>query len=106
MLACVNENTKLPDDKKCPAFALLVRTRPAQASLSISSDNSPTSYNICDCHKSKHKHKQITREALLVIRGSKSVMDWSINLNEAATPYTYMQGGFAGAKAEEVSGFG
>ena len=46
---------------------------------------------------------QPAKEALLVIRGSKSVTDWSINLHEAPLPFTYRQGPEG---ATPVVGFG
>lgn len=64
LLMALHETAKLPDGRKCPAFAVLSRCR------STPSGN-------------------IKREALVVIRGSQSTMDWSINLQEAMTPYKY-----------------
>lgn len=61
VLACINETTKLPNGVKCPAFALLAR------------------YDV-----SKGQ-----REAILAIRGSHSTMDWSINLDENACPFSF-----------------
>ena len=68
---CINETTKLPDDKRCPAFALAVRNEP--------SEGDGTQSNV--------------KEAVLVIRGTKSSMDWTINLDEEALAYTYIAGG-------------
>jgi hypothetical protein len=73
VIACVNETTKLKNDRKCPAYALLAR---CQGSV---------------------------KEAVVVIRGSKSVMDWSINLNEEPRGFTYYKG--AGL-ANPVTGLG
>jgi hypothetical protein len=73
VIACVNETTKLKNDRKCPSFALLAR---CQGDV---------------------------KEAVLVVRGSKSVMDWSINLNEDPTEFTYYKGAGIG---EPVLGVG
>eukprot|EP01035_Chromulina_nebulosa_P038833 gene38833-52454_t len=60
LLMCVNEATRLPNEQKCPAFAVVVRHR-----------------------------KEYGREVMLVIRGSKSTMDWAINFDEAVTDFQY-----------------
>lgn len=70
VLMCVNETTKLPDGTKCPAFALLVRTRKARTGKQDSAQKK-------------------RREALLIIRGSASTLDWSINLEESMIHYAY-----------------
>lgn len=59
LLLCVNDSTKLINGAKCPAFAVVARCL--------------------------HGNK----EAMLLIRGSHSTMDWSINFEEAMTSYSY-----------------
>ncbi len=59
LLMNINDTTKLPDGKKCPAFAIVARTRRDPVTKAI-----------------------IAKEAMLVIRGSQSTMDWSINFEE------------------------
>jgi hypothetical protein len=67
VLFCMNETTKLPDGSKCPAFALVARTNGIGGLTN-------------------------GKEALLVIRGSVSIMDWGINLKENPMSYTYYGG--------------
>lgn len=88
VIACVNETTKLPDGTKCPAFALLVRRSQAK-----------NHFNAMDCdkfdpiavylHRFQSNHSGEEREAILAVRGTASMMDWSINLNETPDPFLY-----------------
>lgn len=57
LLLCVNETTQLPNGFFLPAFALVARSRASQT-----------------CGGDGYR-----REAMLVIRGTKSTNDWSIN---------------------------
>lgn len=71
VLMGIHETTKLPDGLKCPAFAVLTRVRGRQS------------------EKRKLKLK-VKKEALIVVRGSASPMDWTINLQEELhDDYTY-----------------
>jgi hypothetical protein len=60
LLMNINDTTKLPDGKKCPAFAIVARTQ----------------------RDPKNPKLILHKEAMLVIRGSQSTMDWSINFEE------------------------
>jgi hypothetical protein len=64
LLLCINDTTKLPNSAKCPAFALLTR-----------------------CYT--NKTNRTCKEALVIIRGSVSTLDWSINLEEPAVLYPF-----------------
>lgn len=72
VIMCINESTKLPNGMKCPAFALLARKREL---------------------KSDSQHAEGTpkyhKEAMLVVRGSKSTLDWSINFDEGMVAFDY-----------------
>jgi len=87
VIACVNETTKLLDGSKCPAFALLVRCKRKNKkefhSVDLSSDP------LLDYLDDGIFHTDIEREAVLAIRGTSSTMDWSINLDEKAKPFTF-----------------
>lgn len=61
LLVCINDTRRIPDGSKCPAFALVVRGG-------------------VDGKK---------KEAMLVVRGSKSAMDWAINFEESLSPFEY-----------------
>lgn len=79
---CMNETTKLPNSAKCPAFALLARCYDA-----------PT-FTYPHTHEQRQKSKgndskPVRKEVMLVIRGSASTMDWSINLEEPVVYYPY-----------------
>ncbi|RYH16319.1 hypothetical protein EON65_30320, partial [archaeon] len=74
VLMCVNETTKMPDGTKCPAFALLVRTKESPGTQT-QNPSSPDSGR--------------KKEAMLIIRGSASTLDWSINLEESMIHYAY-----------------
>jgi hypothetical protein len=60
VLMCIHETTKLPDGLKCPAFAVVTRVR----------ENGDAT-----------RPRKI-KEAMIVVRGSMSPMDWTINLEE------------------------
>jgi hypothetical protein len=93
VLACVNETSRLPNGRKCPAFALLVRRRQVHPSSSHSAeshgsgegDNPRLQVYLDDCATALKEERQ----AVLVIRGTTSTMDWSINLDEACDPFVY-----------------
>lgn len=65
VIACLNETTRLPNDTKCPGFALV------------------TKY-LLDSTTGKTK-----KIAMLVIRGTRAALDWSINAKEEPTPFVY-----------------
>lgn len=104
----VNETTKLPDGRKCPAFALAVRSTNDNDTNDIDDTNRDNREENKDSHKystnnTKNKKKNGSKnrdekcphpckEALLVIRGTSSTMDWSINMDEAGLPFTFSKG--------------
>lgn len=63
VLMCIHETTKLPDGFKCPAFAVVTRVRDTGTG-----------------HDASRPRK--IKEAMIVVRGSMSPMDWTINLEE------------------------
>ena len=89
VVACVGETTKLINDRKCPAFAVLLRGESGDdAVTAVSGDNAGGGGGSCN----KRSIRQSKKEAVVVIRGSKGVMDWSINLSEDPAEFTYYQG--------------
>eukprot|EP01031_Cornospumella_fuschlensis_P034177 gene34177-41371_t len=78
VLMCMNETTKLPNSAKCPAFALLARCY----------DTSSQTHNSRPRGGSNDVNT-LRKEVVLVIRGSASTMDWSINLEEPVIYYPY-----------------
>jgi hypothetical protein len=71
LLMCSNETSVLPSGTLCPGFALAVRNYP----------DGPVNDS--------------RGEVLLTIRGSTTSKDWFINVDEKATPFEYLQGGYA-----------
>ena len=67
---------------KCPAFALVAR----QPTPAMASDHSDS------CSSSSAGSEGGSKEALLVIRGSSSMVDVKINMNDKLRPFTYWQG--------------
>eukprot|EP01040_Poterioochromonas_malhamensis_P005389 gene5389-5781_t len=90
LLMCVNEATKLPNGKKCPAFAIIARDE---------------SY-LFDGEDAKKNHDNHKKEALLIIRGSVSTMDWGINFQDTHDPYTYSYYSPVERKIITVEGYG
>ena len=113
----INDATKLPDGSKCPAFALVVRNRKASKKDDVvksdtngedkkekkgdnkgeksdkknseeSDKGSQSKPNI----KNRRACRKGTRECLLVIRGSASSMDWSINMDDVSVPFSFKNG--------------
>ena len=83
LLMCVNETTKLPNGNKAPAFALFARQLPADPPA-------PTRGRRAAARKPTAAERAAGRkEALLVVRGSASTMDWSINFQESLAPCQY-----------------
>ena len=78
LLACVNETTVLPDGTKCPGFSLAVR-------------------DYISGHESCNSGRG---EVLLAIRGSVSVNDWFINIDEKPIDFEYSQGGYKSVVSE------
>jgi hypothetical protein len=78
LLMCINETTKLPSGAKVPAFCVVARTSPSN----VTNPNNPSGLH---------------REAMLVVRGSKSSMDWAINMEESTVPLQYHCGSPAGS---------
>ena len=114
LLVSINEATKLPDGTRCPAFALVVRDRGKDGNRnSDSKDVKKESDYDCDddikrssdidATETRKKSENSgskkpgacskgTRECLLVIRGTASSMDWSINMDDLSIPLTYRAG--------------
>ena len=113
----INDATKLPDGSKCPAFALVVRNRKASKKDDVvKSDtngedrkekkgdnkgeksvknNYEESDERCQSKPNIKNHgacRKGTRECLLVIRGSASSMDWSINMDDVSVPFSFKNG--------------
>lgn len=86
LLTARTDTTKLPDGRRCPAFALALRChRPPTPDL--------------DSRRNSGEEKRrdpaggagrVVREALLVIRGTTEAQDWSINMEEAPVPFVYI----------------
>ena len=92
VVACVGETTKLLNDHKCPAFALLLRGGGDGSSSGSGSGSGDNNFSDLLMQGSANERKKQRKEAVLVVRGSKGVMDWSINLSEDPTEFTYYQG--------------
>lgn len=92
VIACVHDTLKLPDSSKSPAFALFIRKSPKinvkKPFYTIESEKLPEDF-IKFIHEDEDDEDLYDKEAILSIRGSKSSMDWSINLNEDADPFIY-----------------
>jgi hypothetical protein len=76
---CVNDTTRLPNGQKCPAFALVVRNQEKTGGMTY------FIMNFCLDNQCLY----LGREAMLVIRGSQSTMDWAINFDEEVTEFQY-----------------
>eukprot|EP01034_Spumella_vulgaris_P032631 gene32631-40264_t len=74
VIMCINETTQLPNGVKCPAFALVTRRKRVRKTGDTDANSSTHTY---------------LKEAMLVVRGSKSTMDWAINLEESLDDFTY-----------------
>jgi hypothetical protein len=85
-LTARTNTTKLPDGRRCPAFALALRChRPPTPDLDSRSNSG----------EEKRRDPagtagRVVREALLVIRGTTEAQDWSINMEEAPVPFAYI----------------
>lgn len=96
----VNETTKLPDGRKCPAFALAVRSttladtnNEENENKNYKNENKNGTKNSRDGKKDrKSNFKHPCKEALLVIRGTNCTLDWSINMDEVGLPFTFSKG--------------
>ena len=101
MLYGCNENTKLPDGRHCPAYALAVRhtskwwkdkggggDSKSGDSKNWGGSGSSTGSNGDSSNASFGKRPD--REALLVIRGTTEIGDWSINMEEEPLPFEYL----------------
>ena len=75
------DSTELPDGALCPAFALVVR------------DGTKNSADNSEILKSESRKK----EAILVIRGSRNLTDWRINVTRKVTAFAY-RGGNCGSE--------
>ena len=114
MLYGCNENTKLPDGRHCPAYALAVRYTArwwrekdgnggdgggngnigGEGSSSSDSNiggNSGDDSGSGGDISSTGFGKRPEREALLVIRGTTEIGDWSINMEEDPLPFEYLR---------------
>jgi hypothetical protein len=87
LLMCINETTKLPNGNKCPAFAILARN----LSLNDEEDllTSHERMNKTGGRSNQRQGERERKEVLLVIRGSQSTMDWSINFQETLSSFDY-----------------
>jgi hypothetical protein len=103
----VNETTKLPDGRKCPAFALAVRNTTVtdtnneeNEDRNNKNENKNGKKNSRDGKKvRKSKIKHSCKEALLVIRGTNCTLDWSINMDEVGLPFTFSKGPLTSARS-------
>jgi hypothetical protein len=103
----VNETTKLPDGRKCPAFALAVRNTTVtdtnneeNEDRNNKNENKNGKKNSRDGKKvRKSKIKHSCKEALLVIRGTNCTLDWSINMDEVGLPFTFSKGPLISARS-------
>ena len=102
LLGCSHETTKLRNNRKCPAFAIILRnklqnsvhddtiatniTGTAKRNTLLSSDSTSSSYYPSSLDTAENK------EVIILIRGSQSSMDWSLNLNDKPVSYTYLSG--------------
>ena len=95
LLTCSPEAIRLKNGRKCPAFALVIRNL--------------TSTTITESIKKGHNSDlsiSPAKEVLLIIRGSRSPMDWAINLHEVPVPLTYYRGPLTDVSAvTPVEGF-
>ena len=113
LLVSINEATKLPDGTRCPAFALVVRDKgkdlkdiekergkeKENESRSDGDENQEGGVSVgaagtqkeSKCKKTGARSKGL-RECLLVIRGTASSMDWSINMDDLSVPLSYRAG--------------
>jgi hypothetical protein len=100
LLMCVNETTKLPNGNKCPAFALLAR-------ITSSEDREEEGEALGSNNPSKeaaHDAQGEKKEAILVVRGSASTMDWSINFQETLELFPYRYYSFEENEVKSVDG--
>jgi hypothetical protein len=113
LLVSINEATKLPDGTRCPAFALVVRDRgkdlrdvekergkeKEKESRSDGDEDQEGDVSVGAAGTQKKSRSKKTgarskglRECLLVIRGTASSMDWSINMDDLSVPLSYRAG--------------
>lgn len=93
LLMSMSDSTKLPSGEKCPAFALVARN----AELPVSEQFGNSSTDKGSATKSR-------KEAMLVVRGSNSMLDWSINFQEAMAPFQYHYYSTKESKVKVVDG--
>lgn len=74
VVMAINEATQLPNGFKCPAFALVTRCRRAGRQYG-KKDSSIVPVQL--------------KEAMLIIRGTKTTMDWTINLDDSSINFSY-----------------
>ena len=109
MLYGCNENTKLPDGRHCPAYALAVRYTAkwwrekhgnggdggdgssGDGNNGVNSGESSSGSSSGGDVPSSGFGKRPEREALLVIRGTTEIGDWSINMEEEPLPFEYLR---------------
>ena len=101
LLTCSPEAIRLKNGRKCPAFALVIRnTTSTTTNAKSSTESTPNKGHNSDPSISPAK------EVLLIIRGSRSPMDWAINLHEVPVPLVYYRGPLTDVNAvTPVDGF-
>lgn len=92
LLACVDKTTKLRNKRKCPAFAIVARKLIESDAFNKGADQRRNCYYPASQHQQQQQQSTDVREVMLLIRGSQSSMDWSLNLNEVPKDYSYLSG--------------
>jgi hypothetical protein len=90
LLGCIHDTTKLRNNRKCPAFAIVIRNN--QSAQNVSEGGSDGSGDVSSSSSSSSVESAGSKEVIVLIRGSQSSMDWSLNLNEVPVTYSYLSG--------------
>lgn len=78
------DSAELPDGSLCPAFVLVVRDSEREQGIDAT---------VADPERSTNKQKGSgKKEAILVIRGSRNLTDWRINVTRNVTTFAYRCG--------------
>lgn len=86
----MHETTKLRNNRKCPAFAVVLRNKSKNTPSNNSSEEKSSNSTLTETLKIQNNEDD--KEIVILIRGSQSSMDWSLNLNEVPVPYNYYGG--------------